>query len=205
MKDNPASIFSMIIIAILFLFFAVLLYISIREIRRIIKARKTYRRCIDTYLPIYGKPNYETGKLSIFGKDYCFMMVFDRKRIVIINGQEYPYDSILNFSCCGQEHQHFHSSPISTLIRGEIGRATIGGDKGFFLGAMTTPQYVSHSYTYDIRILCPLAPGGVIRYRAFSEDNGEMAVMILEHILSVNELDREYGCTMKRDTYTSSN
>ena len=198
MKDNTVDTIIIIIVAAIALFFIILLYICIREIRRIIKARKTYRRCKDTYLPICGKPNYETGKLSIFGKDYCFMMAFDRKRIVIINGQEYPYDSILNFSCCGQEHQHFHSSPISTLIRGEIGRATIGGDKGFFLGAMTTPQYVSSSYTYDIRILCSLAPGGVIRYRAFSEDNGEMAVMILEHILCINELDGKYGYTRKK-------
>lgn len=197
MKDNTVATLIIIIVAAIVLFLIIMLYICIREIRRIIKARKTYRRCKDTYLPIYGKPNYETGKLSIFDKDYCFMMTFDRKRVVIINGQEYPYDSILNFSCCGQEHQHFHSSPISTFIRGEIGRATIGGDKGFFLGAMTTPQYVSRSFTYDIRILCSLTPGDVIRYRAFNEDNGEMAVMILEHILCINELDRKYGYTCK--------
>ena len=172
---------------------AFVLIFSIYQLVHYYKSKSAYKAIKKKYTEQYGTPDYEAKDFKTYHRQYSYMFAHHASRILVINGVEFKYSDILNFRCTDEVSYQHHSSPISGFIRGEIGRATIGGDKGFFMGAMTAPQYTSEHHKYIIRIITTHPQHKTIHYVTSSEDNGEMAIIILEYILSTNEDDRIYG------------
>lgn len=193
--DDPEVIGNIIIVLVnvvgFSLLIGMLMYSSYMIVKRS-KAKSAYKAVMKKYCNRYGKPDYEASDFDANAFKYPYLFVYNSRRIVVINGVEFPFSAILHFHGIDNVSHQYHSSPVSGLIRGEIGRATIGGDKGFILGAMTAPQYTTEHHKYHIQILTSNPQYSTVKYETSSVKNGEMAVFILEYILSVNEMDRKY-------------
>ena len=172
-------------------FFVGMIALCIYQFANKNKWKTAYKSAKAKYMSLYGNPDFEACDFKIWGPSYFFMLAYNTPRILVINGIEFKFADILNFrSKCKVSYQ-YHSSPVSGLIRGEIGRATIGGDKGFLLGAMTAPQYTTEHHKYIIRIITSHPQYKTLHYLTSSEDNGEMAINILEFVEKANEFDRK--------------
>lgn len=124
-----------------------------------------------------------TKIIEDFGLGNETVYVFETPRIIVINGEEYGFDSLLDFTVNGSQSYKVSTSTGSALGRGIVGGVLFGG-VGALAGAGTASKKVNPDGSdYLICITTKELANPMIEYRTNSDKRANELVSVLTIIL----------------------
>lgn len=173
-----------LIIFIIVVFCLVLLGVAIYNINSAITGTKLGKELKTRLFTKYGEPTKIIDDLKSGEK---LVYVFEPSQIIVINGVEYSFDAILDFSVNGSQSYKVTTSSSSAIGRGVAGAVLFGGI-GALAGAGTASKKVNAKETeYLISITTKDLANPMIAYRTTYDKAANELISVLKIIIDRNK------------------
>lgn len=136
---------------------------------------------------------YGTPTLEINPSNNCdnTILVYDRRKAIIINSKVYRYSDIIDFNVNDQTSYKTTSSTGSIIGRGVVGGLLFGG-VGALAGAATGGKNTTKKVSlYRINIVMRNMSNPIITYVTYENEYAQKMIAVLKNIIDYNEKIRK--------------